>query len=564
MAHSQRGVTLGALRQFDAALASHDRALTLDSKRAEAHFDQGVTLAAMKRLSDAIACFEQALQLGRRDAATYRYLGSVLQELNDLPAALVNYGNALNVDPRMRFLRGEYRHACMQLNVWQNFESDVDGIADDVGRDEPATPPFVLLSLLDAPALQRRAAEIYVRELSPKVPLPPLAPHPRHEKIRIGYFSADLRNHAVAMLAAELFELHDRSRFELTAFALGPDTRDELRSRVEGAFERFLPVDHLSDREVAALAREHQIDIAIDLGGYTRDSRSGIFALRAAPIQVSYLGYLGTMGAPFIDYLLADPVLIPPESRAHYSEKIAYLPSYQVNDSKRPLPQRTFSRAELGLPPEGFVFCCFNNTYKITPDTFESWMRILAAVPHSLLWLLGSSEPAERTLRREAELRGIDPKRLCFGRPLPFADYLARYRTADLFLDTLPYNAGTTASDALWVGLPVLTLPGQGLQARMAASLLTAVGLPELIATDRQHYERLAVALATDPVRLAALKRSLEDNRHRCTLFNTTAFTRSLESLLQQMYDRHLAGLPPDHLNAPEAAGSPAGETPAR
>ena len=268
-----------------------------------------------------------------------------------------------------------------------------------------------------------------------------------------------------------------------------------------------------------------------------------------APIQVSYLGYLGTLGAPFIDYLIADPVLIPPEYRPHYSEKIAYLPSYQVNDSKRPVPQRTFSRAELGLPPSGFVFCCFNNSYKITPETFDSWMRILQAVPDSLLWLLGSSQTAERNLRREAAQRGIAPERLLFGRSLPFADYLARYRCADLFLDTLPYNAGTTASDALWTGLPLLTLPGQGLQARMAASLLTAVGLPELIAADRSDYERLAISLATNPPRLAALKRKLEHQRTRCALFDTTAFTGNLEALFQQMYDRHLANLPPEDLN---------------
>ncbi len=566
--HANHGATLNALRRYEAAVSSLDRAIALEPDVADVHFERGSALLSLKRLDAALASFDRAIALGIQGAAVYCSRSDALFALGRPEEALESHARALELEPPASFLRGEHHHLRMKLCDWQRFEADVAAMAAAIERSEPAVMPFALLSLLDAPALQRKATERWAGEkLGQKDPLPPLAPlaaHPRHEKIRLGYFSADLRNHAVAMLAAELFELHDRSRFELTAFALGPDTRDELRGRLETAFERFLPVDHLSDREVAALAREHEIDIAVDLGGYTRDSRSGIFALRAAPIQVSYLGYLGTMGAPFIDYLIADPVLIPPESRQHYSEKIAYLPSYQVNDSKRPLPQRSFSRAELGLPPEGFLFCCFNNTYKITPDTFDSWMRILAAVPHSLLWLLGSCEPAERNLRREAELRGIDPKRLCFGRPLPYADYLARYRSADLFLDTLPYNAGTTASDALWVGLPVLTLPGQGMQARMAASLLTAAGLPELIATDRQHYERLAVELATHPQRLAALRRSLENNRHRCTLFNTPAFTRSLESLLQQMYNRHLAGLHPEHLFAPAAASSPAGETPAR
>jgi predicted O-linked N-acetylglucosamine transferase (SPINDLY family) len=359
--------------------------------------------------------------------------------------------------------------------------------------------------------------------------------------------------HAVSLLAARLFETHDRSRFELTAFAFGADTRDGLRTRVEAAFDRFLPVDGLSDREVAMLARRLEIDIAIDLGGYTRDCRSGIFALRAAPIQVSYLGYLGTMGAEIMDYLIADPVLVPPDSRQHYSEKIAYLTSYQVNDSSRPLPDRAPTRDELGLPPRGFVFCSFNNSYKINPETFDSWMRILTAVPDSALFLLGGPTAVERNLRREAAARGVAPERLVFGGSLPLDRYLARFRAADLFLDTLPYNAGTTASDALWAGLPVLTVPGQAFAARMAASILTAAGLPELIAASRADYERQAIALAADPRRLAEMKQRLADNRRCCALFDTTAFTRDIEALYQQMYERHHAGLRPEHLNPPPA-----------
>ena len=549
-AHAHRGAALTTCGAYSGALASCDRALILDPRCLNAHVNRGIALNELKRFREALESFDQAIRLGRRDAHVYHCRGAVLQELHAFEEAIASFAQAIALDPRTRFLRGNARHARMQICDWEGFESDMVDIAAALERGEPCTTPFVLLSLLDSPRLQRRAAEVWVREKFSRARIPSAPRHPRHSRIRVGYFSADLRNHPVAMLAAGLFETHDRTRFELTAFSLGPDVRDELRTRVEAAFDRFLQVDERSDREVAALARRLEIGIAVDLGGCTRDARPGIVALRAAPIQLGYLGYLGTLGSPLIDYLLADPVLVPSEMREHYSEKIAYLPTYQVNDSKRPVAERTLARTELGLPPTAFVFCCFNSTYKITPETFDSWMRILQATPGSVLFLLGSSPAAERNLHREAERRGIAPGRMMFGPSLPFADYLARYRSADLFLDTLPYNAGTTASDALWAGLPVLTLPGASFSSRMAASVLTAAGLPELIAESRADYESRAVALARNGERLAALKRKLATTRSHCALFDTASFTRNLESLYQQMYERHLAGLPPRHLFA--------------
>jgi predicted O-linked N-acetylglucosamine transferase (SPINDLY family) len=548
MAHSQRGVTLAALRQHQEALSSHDRALTIDPACAEAHFDRGDTLVGLKRLPEALTSFELALRLGRRDAATHRYRASVLQELDRLEDGVASYLQAMATDPRTPFLRGECRHARMRIADWRDFENDIAAIITGLEHGERVVPAFVMLSILDSPALQRKAAELCAREVSPRASPPRPPRHSPHDKIRLGYFSADFRTHPVGLLAAGLFETHDRSRFELTAFALGPDSRDGMRTRLKAAFDRFLPVDGLSDERIAGLAREHEIDIAIDLGGYTRDARPGIFARRAAPIQVSYLGYLGTMGCEFMDYLIADPVLVPPESRKYYSEKLAYLPSYQVNDCKRPLPDTAFTRAELGLPLEGFVFCCFNSEYKIVPRTFDSWMRILAAVPGSVLFLLRSSAAAERNLRREAAARDVAPERLVFGGPLPLPRYLARFCAADLFLDTLTYNAGTTASDALWAGLPVLTCPGQSFAARMAASVLTAAGLQELIAPDRAEYERRAVELANNPQGLAALRRKLAEIRSSCPLFDTRASTRNLEQLYRQMCARYRDGLPPEHL----------------
>lgn len=547
-AHCNRGMTLRQLRRFDGALAAYAAALAIAPRYARGWMNQGTLLRELGRHRDALSSYERALAI-EPDPDAYRNEAMALEEIGRAAEAIASYQRALTLQPEGSFLPGACRQARMQVCDWADFETDLARLTAGIGCDRPVATPFTMLSLLDSPALQRRAAEIWVREeCSPRRKLPPIAAYPAHDRIRIGYFSADFRNHALAALAGELFETHDRSRFEIMAFSLGSDSRDEFRLRAEAAFERFLPVGGLSDDEAASLARRLEIDIAIDLGGYTRQARPRVMALRAAPIQVSWLGYLGTMGGSFIDYLLADPIIVPPEHRQHYVEKIAYLPSYQPNDSKRVIAEKTFTRAELGLPADGFVFCCLNASYKITPETFASWMRILAATPDSVLLLLGSNRSAERNLRQQATDRGIRADRLIFAARLPFGEYLARYRAADLFLDTLPYNAGTTASDALWAGLPVITCPGAAFASRVAASVLTAAGLPELIATDREAYERLAVDLAAHPARLAAVKAKLAATRDTAALFDTPALARSLEGLYERMYGRARAGLPPEHL----------------
>jgi len=378
--------------------------------------------------------------------------------------------------------------------------------------------------------------------------LGPIPKHPKREKIRIGYFSMDFKNHAVAMLTAGLFETHNRARFEVIAFSFGPDTKDEMRVRLEKAFDQFIDVQDKSDKEIAELARQMGIDIAIDLAGFTADSRTGIFAYRAAPVQVNYLGYPGTMGADYMDYLIADETLIPEESRQYYAEKIIYLPCFQANDSKRMIADRVFTREELGLPHHSFVFCCFNNNYKFTPDTFVSWMRILKQTSDSVLFLYAENELVVTNLRREASQQGVDSHRLVFGKKLPAPDYLARYRAADLFLDTLPFNAGTTASDALWAGLPVLTCMGEAFASRMAASLLNAIDMPELITHTQQDYEALAIELATNPDRLKAIRQKLERQRLTTPLFDTELFTRHIEEAYTKMFERYQADLAPAHI----------------
>jgi predicted O-linked N-acetylglucosamine transferase (SPINDLY family) len=399
--------------------------------------------------------------------------------------------------------------------------------------------------------LQAAAAHTWVSDRCPASgALGDFAAHAPHDRLRIGYFSSDFRDHAVSHLMAEVFERHDRSRFELTAFSFGPDTGDAMRRRVSAAFERFIDVRGRSAAEVARLARQLEIDIAVDLNGFTQGGQTNVFAFRAAPLQASYVGFLGTMGADYYDYLIADRAIVPEGARAQYSEKIACLPSYQANDSTRPVPERKFSREALGLPPTGFVYCCFNNNYKITPRTFDGWMRILAAVEGSVLFLYADNDLAPANLRKEASRRGVDPRRLVFGERLPLPDYLARYLAADLFLDTLPYNAGATASDALWSGLPVLTCLGESFAGRVGGSLLAAIGLPELAVPTQEAYEARAIALARDPAALAAIRQRLACNRLSTPLFDTAAFTRHLEAAFRAMHERHEAGLPPEHFCA--------------
>jgi predicted O-linked N-acetylglucosamine transferase (SPINDLY family) len=346
-----------------------------------------------------------------------------------------------------------------------------------------------------------------------------------------------------------MFEHHDKTQFEITAISIGPDDASALRDRLEDAFDEFFDGSLLSDDEIARWIKQKEIDILIDLNGFTQNARTGIFARRPAPIQVNYLGFPGTMGASYIDYLFADATLVPQSHQQDYSEKIVYLPnSYQVNDRKRAISERALTREDMGLKDNSFVFCCFNNNFKIAPETFDRWSRVLRQVDGSVLWLLESNATAAGNLRKEARGKGLDPDRLIFAPLVPLPDHLARHRCADLFLDTLPYNAHTTASDALWSGLPVLTQIGETFAGRVAASLLIAIGLPELITSTPQAYEELAIELATNPKKLAAIKCKLASNRLTTPLFDTHLFTRHIEKAYEAIYERYQAGLPPDHI----------------
>jgi predicted O-linked N-acetylglucosamine transferase (SPINDLY family) len=546
LAYYNRGDVLRVLKRLNEALASYDEAISVRPDYAEAYCNRGVLLQELDELDAALICYDRCIEINSGILQAHLNRGQVLVRMKQFVAAIASYERAMALKPDSRFLLGTLRHAKMYICDWAGLELDIDRLAAGIEANAPVSAPMPILGLLSSLQLQRKAAEIWVREeCAADDSLGEIAPRPPSDKIRIGYFSADFRNHPVSLLTAELFETHDRSRFEIIAFAFGPKVEDAVRARLERAFDRFIDVGEQSDLEVAETARRMGIDIAVDLGGFTERARTKIFALRAAPVQMSYIGYLGTMGAPYMDYLLADPTIIPVEEQHSYSEAIIYLPSYQVNDSKRPVVERTLTRAELGLPETGFVFSCFNANYKITPATFAVWMRILQRVQGSSFFLYAGNEVAERNLRKEAHRCGVESHRLVFGKYLAQEDYLARFRAMDLFLDTLPYNAGTTASDALWAGLPVLTCAGRAFAGRVAASLLNAIELPELVTSTAAQYEEMAVQLAENPQQLAQIKQKLAQNRLTTALFDTRAFTRHLEVAYTMVDERRCAGLVP-------------------
>jgi predicted O-linked N-acetylglucosamine transferase (SPINDLY family) len=539
----------------EAAAAALREALELAPTHAPALVNLGQVQFELRCFEAAGALFRRALAHHPGLAEAHFGLGAALCELHHPLEALEQLELALQINPRLPNLRGLRAHVRRTICDWRDHEAELADLEHRAALGECAAAPFVMLALSPSPPLQRRAAEAYVRRDHP--PDAALGGWPRRApraRLTVGYFSADFREHAIARLMAEVIELHDRTRFDVVGFAWGRDAEDAMRSRLRAGFERFIDVEGRSDLDVARLARELGIDVAVDLGGFTLGSRPRIFALRAAPVQVSYLGFLGTMGAPYMDYLIADRHLVPASARVHYSEKLLYLPCYQANDSQRSLAERWFSREELGLPAEGFVYCCFNGLYKIGPQIFACWMKILRSVADSVLLLQSGHPAAEQNLRREAERCGVAARRLVFGARLPVADYLARYRTAQLFLDTLPYNAGTTASDALWAGLPVLTCRGDSFAGRMAGSLLEALQLPELICPTLDAYVTTAIELARDPARLARLCTRLELGRRSAALFDTPRFVRHLESGYRAIHARARQGLPPDHVHVQESA----------
>jgi protein O-GlcNAc transferase len=540
-----RALALSLLGRRDEALADLDKALALNPSYVDALDEKGHVLMQMHRHAEAEAVYAKALSFRPERADLHYNRGNALSILQRYDEAIAECEKALAIAPGYPYARGVLVHSKLQACDWRGLSLEVETIRAGLEAGKRVVSPFNFKTLSDSPAEQLQCARVWVENERPAGIAPLRLKTRPHDRIRLAYVSADFNASAVSTLMAGVFEKHDATRFETVAISFGSAAPTPMRARLESAFGRFVDVRGKSDFEIAALMRDTEIDIAVDLMGYTGACRSWILAWRPAPVQVNFLGFPGTMGADHIDYIIADRIVIPESDHAHYSEKVAYLPDcYLPNDATRSIAARTPSRSELGLPEAGFVFACFNNAYKFSPALFDIWMRLLSRTPGSVLWLPESAATAN--LQREVEAHGVAANRLVFSKPVAAPDeHLARLRRIDLFLDTLPYNAHSTAIDALLAGVPVLTFPGHCFQGRVAASLLTSLGMPALIAPTLAEYEALALRLAHDPASLSALRERIAGNHAPCPLFDTERFTRHLEAAFTTMWERHARGLPP-------------------
>jgi len=556
-AWNNRGNALRALGRAAEALSSYDRAVALTPDYAEAHYNRGTVLEGIDGPQAALACYDRALALRPEFPDALNNRGSVLLVLRRQREAAEAFARLVAVAPDYDYAIGKWHHAMLHCNDWSRHAEATRRIDAAVAAGRRAALPFSFLAVSASPQAHLRCARIFAADRYPPSPTP-LWNGQRyvHDRIRLAYISADFRDHPVPILIAGVLERHDRARFETIGVSLAPDDGSAMRRRLELAFERFVDATVLDDAAAAARLRAMEVDILVDLSGFTQGVRTGILARRPAPVQVNYLGFPGTMGADYIDYILADDTVIPPDHHRFYAERVVTLPdTYQANDRHRAIAAPVPARAAAGLPERGFVFCCFNKNYKIMPATFDVWMRLLRQVGDSVLWLLEANETATANLRREAEARGVAAARLVFAPRLRPDEHLARHALADLFLDTLPYNAHTTASDALWAGLPLVTCPGEAFPGRVAASLLRAAGLPELIAPDMAAYEALALGLARDRSMLAAIRRKLVAARATCALFDTDRMRRHLEAAYTRMWERQQRGEKPAAFAVDPAAG---------
>jgi protein O-GlcNAc transferase len=545
--HNNRGLALCDLKRYQEALQSYDAALALKPGFAEAHANRGQALWDLKRYEDALASFDAALRIEPGHAETLHNRGVVLLILNRHLAAIEDFARAQAIDPQFKYLRGLLLHTKMQCCHWHLFANESQQLMLDARAGQCVSGPFALLSVSGSAHDQLVCAQTWVRDkYPPSAPSIFKAGPYAHERIRLAYLSGDFHDHPMSRLMSGVFDRHDPTRFETIAVSFGPERDSVIRQSLKVGFGRFIDARHQSDQQIADQLRDLEVDIAVDLMGFTRDARTSILARRPVPVQVNYLGYPATMGASYIDYIVADQFVIPAAARRFYAEKVVYLPdSFQANGSKPDNEGAQAERTATGLPETGFVFCSFNKSYKITPMIFDSWMRLLRAVEGSVLWLFGLNAVLERNLRHEAERRSA-ADRLIFAPRVPYPEYLAQLALADLFLDTFPFNAGATASDALWAGLPLVTVCGEALASRMAGSLLHAVGLPELVTDSLADYEMLALRLAQDRTLLGAVKAKLVHNRATHPLFDADRFRRHLETAYVTMWQRCRRGEPPE------------------
>jgi len=541
-AYYNRGNTYRKLKKYESAIESFKEAIEIDPNDFEAYNNCGNLFFELGKYELAVQNFNKAIKINPTYADGYYNLANILYELGQLENSIDNYNKAIKINPRLDFLLGKIIYIRSRICDWQFIDKDKNILKKKILERGIGTQPMSTLSLYDSPSLQKINAENFVNE---KFPLSnsfgSIRRKKLRKKIRIGYYSADFYNHVMSHLLVNLFELHDKSVFEIFGFSFGPEKNDEMRQRIFNTFDKVVNIKFKSNNEIVKLSRDLKIDIAIDLMSFTGHNRFGIFVEKCAPIQINFLGYPGTSGSKCIDYILADKIIIPEKFKKYYSEKIIYMPnSYKLDHPSRKVSEKIFTREDLDLPKNGFVFCSFNKTYKITPNVFDIWMKILKQVKGSVLWLLEDNLTATNNLKLEANKRDVDDKRIIFAKRMNMADHFARHRAADLFIDTLPYNAHTTASDGLWVGLPFLTLVGDTFASRVGASMLNAIGLPELITYSENEYKNKAIEIAKNPILLRAIKKKLEKNKFSKPLFNVKLFTKNIESAYTKIYKNYI------------------------
>jgi protein O-GlcNAc transferase len=552
-AHNNMGIALQEQSKLEEAIEAYNKALEIKPDYANAYNNMGIVLQEQNKLEEAIKAYKKALEIKPDYVEAYYNMGNAFQEQNKLEEAIDLYNKALAIKPDYEAARTENLYQQARICNWESIAKDVN-LIPRLGTSEKHVPPFALLPLEDSPERHSTRSKIYAKANYPQKTLQAKdRPSKRPKRIRIGYFSTDFKEHPVAYLIAKVLEQHNRDQFEVFGYSIHGSSSCVMRRRLEKSFDSFMDVESMSDRDVALQARQDEIDIAVDLNGYTQYARTGIFAYRAAPIQINYLGYPGTMGSNFMDYIVADRFLIPPENQKHFCEKQIYLPNtYLPTDNTRELYKKKITRNESGLPDDAFVFCCFNNNYKISTNEFDIWMRLLTKVEKSVLWLRQSNQFSQINMMNEAKKCNVDPSRLVFANKITMNKHLARHRLADLFVDTFAFNAHTTASEALWAGLPLVTKIGKGFAARVAGSLLNAVGLPELITETEQDYEALILKLATNPMKLAEVKEKLATNCLTQPLFNSELYTKHLEEGYQQAYQNYFDGNLPRTIIVPK------------
>ena len=538
------------LRDYKLALEKYSYATNINPKFALGFYNIAKTYEELNQSDDAIINYQKAIQLNSNFAEAHQNLGNLYLDLEIFEKGIFNLTEALRINPGLKNLHGTIIQSKCGMCDWSTFVDDKNLLEKNILMKKNTSNPFPVISIYDSPELQRIASETYVKdEFSNYERKEIIKKNIAPKKIKIGYFSSDFHNHATSHLMINLFELHDRSKFEVYAFSFGKDDNSDMRERISKAFDKFFDVRLKSEEEIAKKSRELEIDIAVDLKGYTGNNRFGIFIERCAPIQISYLGYPGTTGSPYIDYLVADKTLIPNKNKKFYSEKIIYLPnSYQVNEDKKIISKKNFTRKDFGLPDDSFVYCSFNQIYKILPEMLKIWANILTEVKNSVLWLLADNDKAKTNILSEFLKVGVNSSRVIFTKRLSLDEHFERQKLADLFLDTYPCNAHTTASDALRVGLPLLTLKGQSFASRVSTSLLKELEMEELITNNYEEYTIRAIELAKDKELINNIKVKLQKNVKSKTLFKAETFTKYLEISYQKVYELYLRDMQPDHI----------------